>query len=163
MATSPSSQAVARLSRLSPLLTSLGERFAAHGHRIALVGGPVRDALLDRLDRSPDLDFTTDARPERILQILDGWAEATWDVGIRFGTVGARIEGRECEITTYRSEHYDPDSRKPEVDFGDSLEGDLGRRDFTINAMAISLPDFTLVDLFDGTGDLAAKAIRTPG
>ena len=91
MATSPSSQAVARLSRLSPLLTSLGERFAAHGHRIALVGGPVRDALLDRLDRAPDLDFTTDARPEQILALLEGWAEATWDVGIRFGTVGARI------------------------------------------------------------------------
>ena len=162
MATSPSSQAVARLSRLSPLLTGLGERFAAHGHRIALVGGPVRDALLDRLDRAPDLDFTTDARPEQILALLEGWAEATWDVGIRFGTVGARIEGRECEITTYRSEHYDPDSRKPEVDFGDTLEGDLGRRDFTMNAMAIALPDFTLVDRFDGVGDLGNGIIRTP-
>ena len=162
MVTGSSSLAVARLSRLAPLLTSIGERFAAHGHRISLVGGPVRDALLNRLDRAPDLDFTTDARPEQILQVLEGWAEATWDVGIRFGTVGARIDGRECEITTYRSEHYDPQSRKPEVNFGDSLDGDLGRRDFTINAMAVTLPDFALVDLFDGAGDLDAGVIRTP-
>ncbi len=147
---------------LQPLLREIGERFAARGHEIALVGGPVRDALIGRLAQAPDLDFTTDARPEEILATLEGWAEATWDVGIRFGTVGAQIAGRECEITTYRSEHYDPESRKPEVDFGDSLDGDLGRRDFTVNAMAISLPDLTLVDRFGGVADLEAGLLRTP-
>ena len=155
-------EVAAQLAPLMELLTALGTRFADHGHVIALVGGPVRDALLGRLHKAPDLDFTTDARPEQILALLDGWAEATWDVGIRFGTVGSRIQGRECEITTYRSEHYDPDSRKPTVDFGDNLHGDLGRRDFTINAMAMALPDLTLVDLFDGMGDLAVGLIRTP-
>ncbi len=155
-------EVAAQLAPLMGLLTALGNRFAEHGHVIALVGGPVRDALLGRLHRAPDLDFTTDARPEQILALLDGWAEATWDVGIRFGTVGSRIQGRECEITTYRSEHYDPDSRKPTVDFGDSLHGDLRRRDFTINAMAMALPELTLIDLFDGMGDLAVGLIRTP-
>ncbi|MUH46151.1 MAG: CCA tRNA nucleotidyltransferase [Actinobacteria bacterium] len=151
-----------QLAPVAGLLTSLGNRFHDAGFAIALVGGPVRDAMLGRLNRDSDLDFTTDARPEQILALLEGWAEAIWDVGIRFGTVGARVHGRECEITTYRSEHYDPDSRKPAVEFGDSLAGDLGRRDFTINAMALALPALTLIDLFDGRDDLAAGLIRTP-
>ena len=154
--------ASAQLAPIQGLLTGLGERFNAAGFEISLVGGPVRDAFLGRLGQAPDLDFTTNARPEQILALLAGYAETTWDVGIRFGTVGARIAGQECEITTYRSEHYDPDSRKPEVNFGDSLLGDLGRRDFTINAMALQLPAMTLVDEYNGITDLAAGIIRTP-
>ena len=145
------------------LLTEVGDRFAAAGHEIALVGGPVRDVLLGRFGPEHDLDFTTDARPERILEILDGWADAVWDVGIRFGTVGARRAGRELEITTYRTEIYDPDSRKPEVEFGDSLEGDLHRRDFTVNAMAMRLPMMEFVDPYKGVSDLATRTLRTPG
>ena len=155
-------QAAAQLAPLKPLLTNLGNRFQEAGYELSLVGGPVRDAFLGRLGQAPDLDFTTNARPEQILALLEGFAETTWDVGIRFGTVGARISGQECEITTYRSEHYDPDSRKPEVNFGESLLGDLGRRDFTINAMALRLPELTLVDEFNGIQDLAAGIIRTP-
>jgi poly(A) polymerase len=156
---------VSELAPLAGLLTSIGERFAAAGHELSLVGGPVRDALLGRLSAAPeaDLDFTTDAHPEAVLALLDGFADTTWDVGIRFGTVGARVHGREVEITTYRAEAYDPESRKPEVDFGDSLDGDLGRRDFTINAMAVRLPDLAFVDHFGGLPDLAAQIIRTPG
>ena len=158
-------RAVAQLAPLTGLLTELGSRFADAGHELSLVGGPVRDALLGRLSSAPeaDLDFTTDAGPEAVLALLDGFAETTWDVGIRFGTVGARIHGREVEITTYRAEQYDPDSRKPQVDFGTSLDDDVRRRDFTINAMAIRLPEMTLVDLFNGLGDLEAGLIRTPG
>ena len=117
-------RAVAELAPLAGVLTGIGRLFAAAGHELALVGGPVRDALLGRLSASPDadLDFTTDARPEEVLALLDGFAETTWDVGIRFGTVGARVAGREVEITTYRAEQYDPESRKPQVDFGDTLE-----------------------------------------
>lgn len=152
-----------QLKPLAGLLDDIGRRFAERGHSIALVGGPVRDAMLGRLRDSSDLDFTTDARPREILDILATFAEATWDVGIAFGTVGSRIQGRECEITTYRSEHYDLPSRKPAVDFGDSLEGDLARRDFTINAMALTLPDLDLIDLFAGEADLRAQLIRTPG
>ena len=154
--------ALAQLAPLQGLLSDLGERFQAAGFEISLVGGPVRDVFLGRLGQAPDLDFTTNARPEQILALLEGYAETTWDVGIRFGTVGARIAGQECEITTYRSEHYDPASRKPEVNFGDSLLGDLGRRDFTINAMALQLPAMTLVDEYNGITDLAAGIIRTP-
>jgi poly(A) polymerase len=156
---------VSELAPLADLLTSIGERFVAAGHELALVGGPVRDALLGRLSVTPqaDLDFTTDARPEAVLALLDGFADTTWDVGIRFGTVGARVQGREVEITTYRAEAYDPESRKPEVNFGDTLDGDLGRRDFTINAMAVRLPDLAFVDHFGGLADLAAATIRTPG
>lgn len=153
----------AQLAPLAGLLEGMGERFTASGYRIALVGGPVRDALLGRLATAPDLDFTTDARPEQIAAVLSGWAEHVWDQGIRFGTVGARIEGRDCEITTYRSEHYDPQSRKPQVNFGDTLLGDLGRRDFTINAMALELPSLGLVDAFHGVADVQARIIRTPG
>nr|MCH9679384.1 CCA tRNA nucleotidyltransferase [Actinomycetes bacterium] len=105
----------------------------------------------------------TNAQPEQIVELLEGWAEAVWDVGIRFGTVGARIDGREVEITTYRSESYDAQSRKPEVAFGNNLADDLARRDFTMNAMAVTLPSMEFVDLFDGIVDLAARRIRTPG
>lgn len=149
------------LDPVRPLLEEIGARFASAGHEIALVGGPVRDAIMGR--RSADLDFTTSAHPEQILAVLEGWAQTTWDVGIRFGTVGARISGHEVEITTYRAEAYNPDSRKPEVSFGTSLADDLARRDFTINAMALYLPSFEFVDLFGGVQDVAAQLIRTPG
>lgn len=145
---------------LRPDLVEVGQIFAAAGHEVALVGGSVRDILLRRADG--DLDLTTSARPEQILALLAGWADATWDVGIRFGTVGARRGDRRYEITTYRSESYDPASRKPEVAFGNSLDEDLGRRDFTVNAMALRLPDFDFVDLHDGVSDLAARVLRTP-
>lgn len=156
-------QALASLAPMAGLLQGLGDRFAAAGHEIALVGGPVRDALLGRLTAGTDMDFTTDAHPEQVLALLEDYADTTWDVGIRFGTVGARIDGREVEITTYRSEAYDPDSRKPEVVFGTELSEDLVRRDFTINAMALTLPAMEFVDLFEGIEDLAQRRIRTPG
>ena len=155
-------QAIAQLAPHRALLIELGQRFAEAGFQLALVGGPVRDAVLARFDARGDLDFTTDARPEQIEQILAGYAQATWDVGARFGTIGARIDGRECEITTYRAEQYDPSSRKPTVEFGDSLVGDLSRRDFTVNAMAVELPDFTFVDEHGGIDDCAARILRTP-
>ena len=145
------------------VLTTLGRVFSEAGHELALVGGPVRDALLGRFGADADLDVTTDAHPERVLELLAPVAETTWDVGIRFGTIGARVGGREVEITTYRAEAYDPESRKPDVEFGTSLAGDLVRRDFTINAMAITLPTLELVDLHDGRADLVAGIIRTPG
>lgn len=153
------------LAPLAGLLLAIGERFTSAGFELALVGGPVRDAFLGRLTARPDadLDFTTDAHPQQVLGLLKGWAEATWEVGIAFGTIGARVQGREVEITTYRAEAYERDSRKPAVDFGTSLAADLVRRDFTVNAMAIRLPDLSLVDLFDGAGDLGRKLIRTPG
>ena len=156
-------QAVASLAPIEPPLRRVGGRFADAGWEIALVGGPVRDALVGRLSFETDLDFTTNAQPEQIVELLEGWAEAVWDVGIRFGTVGARIDGREVEITTYRSESYDAESRKPEVAFGNNLADDLARRDFTMNAMAVTLPSMEFVDLFDGIVDLAARRIRTPG
>ena len=155
-------QAIAQLAPHRTLLTDLGRRFADAGFQLALVGGPVRDAVLARFDARGDLDFTTDARPEQIEEILAGYAQATWDVGARFGTIGARIDGRECEITTYRAEQYDPSSRKPTVAFGDTLVGDLSRRDFTVNAMAVVLPDFTFVDEHGGIDDCAARILRTP-
>ena len=156
-------QAVASLAPIEKPLRRVGGRFADAGWEIALVGGPVRDALVGRLSFETDLDFTTNAQPEQIVELLEGWAEAVWDVGIRFGTVGARIDGREVEITTYRSESYDASSRKPEVAFGNNLADDLARRDFTMNAMAVTLPSMEFVDLFDGIVDLAARRIRTPG
>lgn len=149
------------LDPVRPLLEEMGARFARAGFDIALVGGPVRDAIMGR--PSADLDFTTSAHPEQVLAVLEGWAQTTWDVGIRFGTVGARIAGHEVEITTYRAEAYNPDSRKPEVSFGTSLADDVSRRDFTINAMALQLPSFEFVDLFGGVQDIAAQLIRTPG
>jgi poly(A) polymerase len=157
-------RAVTQLDPVAQLLAELGAAFRAAGHELALVGGPVRDALLGRTGWGEgDLDFTTDAHPEAVLSLLDEIVDSTWDVGIRFGTIGARIGDQEVEITTYRAEQYDPESRKPEVNFGSSLEGDLVRRDFTVNAMAIRLPEMAFVDLFDGLGDLAAGLIRTPG
>ncbi len=139
----------------------LGARFTAAGHEIALVGGPVRDALLGRL--GDDLDLTTDARPEQVLEIVRGWADAVWEVGIAFGTVGVRKGEHKLEITTYRAESYDHESRKPEVTYGSTLAGDLLRRDFTVNAMAVRLPSLELVDLYGGIDDLAAGVLRTPG
>jgi poly(A) polymerase len=152
--------AVARLAPVLPLLNGLGERFAAAGHELALVGGPVRDAFLGRM--SPDLDFTTDALPDEILAAVKGWADAHWDIGREFGTIGLRKGTHLLEITTYRADTYDRTSRKPEVMFGESIEGDLVRRDFTVNAMAIRLPSLEFVDLHDGLADLAARRLRTP-
>jgi poly(A) polymerase len=140
----------------------LGEAFAAAGYRLHLVGGSVRDLLLERAAATPDLDFTTDARPEQVLAVARGLAVPTWDVGIAFGTVGLHVGGVACEITTYRSESYAPDSRNPTVQFGDSLEGDLLRRDFTVNAMAVSVPELVFTDLFGGFADLVAARLRTP-
>ncbi|MFZ9840997.1 MAG: CCA tRNA nucleotidyltransferase, partial [Candidatus Nanopelagicales bacterium] len=153
-------QALAEFIRISPITVELGKIFAEAGYELALVGGPVRDAFLGRLGN--DLDLTTNATPEQILNLVSGWADSTWDVGARFGTIGINKNGYKLELTTYRSESYDAASRKPEVNFGDSLEGDLGRRDFTINAMAIKLPSLEFVDLYDGLDDLANKVIRTP-
>jgi poly(A) polymerase len=148
------------LAPYADVLERMGALFTESGFQVSLVGGPVRDALIGR--PVADLDFTTDASPEQIVHVLTGWADAVWDVGMRFGTVGARVRGIEMEITTYRTETYEPDSRKPEVEFGDSLDGDLGRRDFTVNAMAVRLPSWELVDLFDGQGDLERRVLRTP-
>ena len=156
---------VHELVRSVPVIRGVGEKFAGAGHEIALVGGCVRDALLDRFNPGldSDLDFTTSARPDEIEQCLTGWADAHWDVGRDFGTIGARVGARRLEITTYRSDSYDPGSRKPGVTFGDSLRGDLGRRDFTVNAMALRLPAQEFVDPFGGLGDLAEGVLRTPG
>jgi poly(A) polymerase len=153
--------ALREMLRIAPVIDELGARFAAAGEEIALVGGPVRDAMLGRLQN--DLDFTTSARPEVSERLVKGWADATWDVGRAFGTIGCRRGPWQVEITTYRSERYDPESRKPEVDYGDTLEGDLGRRDFTVNAMAISLPGREFQDPYGGLVDLAHQVLRTPG
>ena len=125
------------------------------------MGGPVRDAMLGR--QHNDLDFATSARPEQTETLLHGWADAIWDMGRAFGTIGCRKGDWQVEITTYRSETYDPTSRKPDVDFGDNLAGDLGRRDFTVNAMAVMVPDREFEDPFGGVVDLAHRVLRTPG
>jgi len=151
--------------RLRPLVEethAVADRFARAGHRLYLVGGVVRDAVLGRLHDDNDLDFTTDALPDDIEAIVAGWADAVWTQGKRFGTIGLRKDGRAMEITTHRAEAYLPDSRHPEVEFATVVEADLSRRDFTVNAMALSLPDLTLVDPFDGIADLAARRLRTP-
>lgn len=153
--------AVSKLVQVSPVMSELGRRFTAAGHELYLVGGSVRDALLGRPNE--DLDFTTDATPSETLQLIDGWAEATWTAGIEFGTIGAARHGQRVEITTYRADSYDRVSRNPQVKFGDSLVEDLRRRDFTINAMAVSVPGREFVDPFGGVADLARKVIRTPG
>lgn len=153
-------RALRHLTPTLPLLTEIGERFAAAGHELALVGGPVRDAFLGRT--SPDLDLTTSADPDQIEAVLTGWADTTWDVGRAFGTIGARRGKHQLEITTYRADAYDPDSRKPVVAFGDDLEEDLVRRDFTVNAMALRLPGLIFVDPHGGLEDLAALRLRTP-
>jgi poly(A) polymerase len=154
--------AIASLIKRAPLASSLAQNFAAQGFRLALVGGPVRDALLGRLGN--DLDFTTDARPEVTKKILQAWAENVWDTGINFGTVAGKRGDTTVEVTTYRTESYDPESRKPDVEYGDSINGDLSRRDFTINSMALELttktPEF--IDPFNGLEDLTKKVLRTP-
>jgi poly(A) polymerase len=155
--------AIARLDALaaSPPVTRLANAFADAGHELALVGGPVRDAFLGR-DVS-DLDFTTDARPDDILKIVKPLSETQWDMGRDFGTIGALVMGEPVEITTYRADAYDGETRKPIVEFGDSLEADLARRDFSVNAMALRLPDRVLVDPSGGMEDLLAARLRTPG
>jgi len=154
--------AIARLGALadSPRIHTLAERFAEAGHELALVGGPVRDAFLGR--DSHDLDFTTSANPDEILAVVAPIADAHWDIGRAFGTIGARFGDDTVEITTYRADVYDGVTRKPVVAFGDTLEGDLLRRDFTVNAMALRLPGKVLVDPSGGLEDLFAKRLRTP-
>ena len=153
-------QAVARLAPVLPVLTDLGERFAAEGHELALVGGPVRDAFLGR--PPTDLDLTTSARPDDTERILAAWGSTTWDMGRDFGTIGARRGSDVVEVTTYRADAYDGVTRKPVVAFGDSLEDDLVRRDFAVNAMALRLPDLAFVDPYGGLADLDARVLRTP-
>jgi poly(A) polymerase len=139
---------------------SLATRFRERGHELHLVGGPVRDRLLKR--RSPDVDFATDATPEETLEIVRPVADEVWRQGERFGTIGCRIDGIPMEITTFRTEKYQPSSRHPEVRFEANIETDLSRRDFTVNAMAIRLPEKIAIDPFDGVKDLAARVLRTP-
>lgn len=150
----------------------LTSRFSAAGHQLYLVGGIVRDAIAnvgvasqgadDPTGRSSDIDLTTDARPEQIEDLVRGWADAIWLQGQRFGTIGCSHHGRRYEITTHRAEVYQPGSRKPDVAFAQAIEVDLSRRDFTVNAMALRLPDLELIDPFDGLGDLIAHRLRTP-
>ena len=140
----------------------LARRFAAAGRAVYLVGGSVRDALLPGAAEESDIDLTTDARPDEIERIVRGWADDVWTQGAKFGTIGCRKGGRVYEITTHRAEVYVPESRKPEVTYGDDIELDLSRRDFTVNALALRLPDMELIDPFDGLGDLAAGRLRTP-
>ena len=154
--------AIATLRERAPQAFDLAAQFKAAGFRLALVGGPVRDSLLGRLGN--DLDFTTDARPEDSKNILKKWAEDIWDVGIKFGTICAKKSDITFEVTTYRADSYESDSRKPEVNFGDTIEGDLLRRDFTVNAMAIELttPTPEFIDPHNGVTDLLKKSLRTP-
>ncbi|MCG7442040.1 CCA tRNA nucleotidyltransferase [Corynebacterium sp. ACRPQ] len=156
-------RAESTVSSLSSLLGGLVEKFAARGYSLYLVGGSVRDALLGRLGN--DLDFTTPARPEAVKEILDEWAETVWDTGIDFGTVSAAYKGQQIEITTFRSDSYDGQSRNPEVVYGDTLEGDLVRRDFKTNAMAIELladASFKFHDPLHGLQDIADRVLDTP-
>jgi len=155
-------EGLARIGALaaSPVTVTLADAFADAGFELALVGGPVRDALLGRATN--DLDYTTDARPDDILRIVKPISTATWDVGREFGTIGAKVQGEQVEITTYRADSYDGVTRKPTVEFGDTLEQDLTRRDFTVNAMALRVPGPTLVDPTGGVEDLLAEVLRTP-
>ena len=146
---------------VDPLAIQLGERFRTAGYQLYLVGGAVREILMGHESRG-DFDFATDARPEETVRILQGWAEWRKLVGIRFGTVGAGKDGRQFEITTFRKEVYPADDRHPTVTFGDRIEEDLSRRDFTVNAMAVRLPEGDFVDPFGGVKDLAAKRLDTP-
>jgi len=154
-------RAVAELLRVSPVADELGARFAAAGHELHLVGGSVRDALLGRL--GDDLDFATSARPDETLKLVSGWAESTWTTGAEFGTIGCQRRGLRLEITTYRADSYDRVSRNPVVRYGDDLIDDLKRRDFSMNAMAVSVPDHHFTDPYHGLRDLAAKRVMTPG
>jgi len=156
--------AVEQLVEIAPVVDRLAALFTRAGHALFLVGGSVRDALLGRLGH--DLDFTTSARPDDIEALLRKFARAVWTIGKEYGTVGCRVSDGSgtwvIEVTTFRSDAYPDDSRKPEVVFGDTVEGDLARRDFTVNAMAVSLPDKTFVDPYGGLADLAARVLRTP-
>jgi len=155
--------AITTLTKQAPEATKLAIAFKAAGFKLALVGGPVRDAILGRLGN--DLDFTTDAHPKDCEKILNKWADSVWDIGAAFGTVAGKKGEITVEITTYRSESYSLDSRKPNVEFGKTIEADLSRRDFTINAMALELTtdEPTFIDLYNGMGDLQNKLIKTPG
>ena len=155
--------AITTLTSRAPEATELASLFKSAGYKLALVGGPVRDAILGRLGN--DLDFTTDAHPKDCEKILNKWADSVWDIGAAFGTVAGKKGDITVEVTTYRSESYDSSSRKPNVEFGKNIEGDLARRDFTINAMALELttPEPTFIDLFNGVADLQNKLIKTPG
>jgi poly(A) polymerase len=148
------------LVHIPPVAARLGEVFASAGHQLFLVGGPVRDALMGRPVN--DLDFTTDARPEQVLTLVSGLASGTWTTGIEFGTVGAQIDGQPCEITTFRADSYDRVSRNPVVEFGTDIAEDLRRRDFTMNAMAVSVVNRGFVDPYGGLADLARGVLRTP-
>ncbi len=149
------------LARIAVVTAELGEVFSRAGHELALVGGPVRDAMLGR--RHNDLDFATSARPDDTERLLSGWGDALWDMGREFGTIGCRKGEWVVEVTTYRSDVYDPESRKPVVDFGETLVGDLSRRDFTVNAMAVRMPGQEFEDPYGGVVDLANRLLRTPG
>ena len=155
-------EGIARLGALaeSPVVDTLARAFADAAFDLAIVGGPVRDALLGRVTN--DLDFTTDARPDDILRIVKPVSSTQWDIGRAFGTIGARVRGEQVEITTYRADSYDGVTRKPTVEFGDTIEGDLVRRDFTVNAMALRVPGRTLVDPTGGVEDLVRGSLRTP-
>ena len=155
-----SNRILSALGESADLLKELGEKFSKNGFEISLVGGPVRDAVLGKTVK--DFDLTTNAKPDEIQKCLKGWADSIWDVGIKFGTVGAKVKDYVFEITTYRTEQYEDTSRKPSVEFGKTLEEDLARRDFTINAMALRLPNFELVDIYNGLTDLNNKILRTP-
>jgi poly(A) polymerase len=145
----------------TPLLDSLGRMFYEAGYELALVGGPVRDAILGRV--APDVDLTTNATPDQILEVIKGKVDTHWEIGKEFGTIGCRIGDDQIEITTYRTDQYEEDSRKPEVRFGNDLKHDLQRRDFTVNAMALTLPAREFVDPFGGLRDLEDKVLKTPG
>jgi poly(A) polymerase len=159
------SNAVAELMRIAPVADELGALFAAAGHELYLVGGSVRDAMLGQLGH--DLDFTTSARPDEVESLLRGFSPAVWTIGKEFGTIGCQVTtdgvAWVIEVTTFRSDVYRRDSRKPQVDFGDTLEGDLVRRDFTVNAMALAVPGHRFVDPYGGLADLAGGVLRTPG
>jgi len=155
-------EGIARLGALaaSPVVDRLARAFDDAGYELAIVGGPVRDALLGR--ETHDLDFTTDARPDDILRLVKPLSSAHWDIGRDFGTIGARVDGEQVEITTYRADSYDGETRKPTVEFGDTIDGDLARRDFTVNAMALQVPSRRLVDPTGGVEDLVSATLRTP-
>jgi poly(A) polymerase len=160
-ATGPTDAQRQAAARVFAVADELGQRFRAAGHELHIVGGSVRDMLLGR--RSDDLDLTTDAHPEQTLALVAAWADAIWETGREFGTIGLQRRGLRVEITTFRAEAYDGVSRNPVVRFGTNLEDDLRRRDFAVNAMAISVPDHEFSDPYGGRADLAAKRLRTPG